>query len=140
MTIRDEHRLRLFENRVLRRVFGPNMYEIIRGWRKLHNEALHNLFSSPIVTRITKSRRNIWAWHVARIVEKRNAYRVLVEKPEGKRPQRRPRHKWKDTIKMDLLEIVCYVHWINLAQVRDQWQALVNKTMNHRIPLNVRKL
>jgi hypothetical protein len=90
------------ENRVLRRIFGPKRDEVTGGWRGLHNEKLHNLYSSPSIFRIIKSRRMRWAGHVARMEEKRNAYRILVGKPEGKRPLGRPRRRWVDNIKMDL--------------------------------------
>jgi hypothetical protein len=82
-TLREEHKLRVFENRVLRRIFGPKMNGATGGWRKLHNEELHNLYSSPSIIRIIKSRRMLWAGHVARIGEKRNVYRLLVGKPVG---------------------------------------------------------
>jgi hypothetical protein len=95
----------VFENRVLRRIFGPKRDEVTRGWRKLHNEELHNLYSSPSIIRVIKSRRMRWAGHVARMGERRNAYRILVVKPEGKRPLGRPRRRWVDNIKMDLREI-----------------------------------
>jgi hypothetical protein len=85
LTLREEHRLRVFENRVLRRIFGPKRDEVSGEWRKLHNEELRDLYSSPSISRIIKSRRMRWADHVARMVEKRNAYRLLVGKPEGKR-------------------------------------------------------
>jgi hypothetical protein len=93
------------ENRVLRRKSGPKRDEVTGGWRKLHNEKLHNLYSSPSVIRMVKSRRMRWAWHVARMGEKRNEYRILVGKPEGKRPLRKPRRRWVDNIKMDLRAI-----------------------------------
>jgi hypothetical protein len=85
-----EHRLRVSGNRVLRRIYGPKRDEVTGGWRKLHNEEFHSLYSSPGITRMIKSSRMRWAGHVARIGEKRNAYRILVRKPEGKRPLRRP--------------------------------------------------
>jgi hypothetical protein len=91
-----------FENRVLRGVFGPKRDEVIGGWRKLHNEELHNLYCSPSIIRIIKSWRMRWAGHVAPIGVKRNAYRILVGKPEAKRPLRRSRCRWEDKIKMDL--------------------------------------
>jgi hypothetical protein len=84
--LREEHRLRVFENRLLRRIFGPKRDVVIGGWRKLHNEGLYNFCSSPSIIRMIKSRRVRWAGHVARLGEKRNAYRILVGKPEGKRP------------------------------------------------------
>jgi hypothetical protein len=89
--IREEHRLRVFENRVLRRIFGPKRDEVTGEWRKLHNEELCDLYSSPSIIRIIKSRRMRWTGHVARIEEKKNAYRLLVGKPEGKRALGRPR-------------------------------------------------
>jgi hypothetical protein len=105
------------------------------GLRKLHNEELHDLYSSPRIIRIIKSRKMRWAGHVARMGEKRNAYRLLVGTPEGKRPLGRPRRRWMDNIKMDLLEIGwCGVDWIGLAQNRDKWRALVNAVMNLRVP------
>jgi hypothetical protein len=96
-------------------------------WRKLHNEELHNLYSSPSIIRIIKSRRMRLAVHVARMGEKRNVYRLRVGNPEGKRPLGRPRRRWIDNIKMDLLEIgLNVVDWIGLVQDRDRWRALVN--------------
>jgi hypothetical protein len=95
----------VFEKRVLRRTFGPKGDEVMGEWRKLHNEELHNLYSSPDIIRQIKSRRMRWAEHVARIGEGRNVYRVLVGKPKGRSPQERPRHRWECGIKMDLREI-----------------------------------
>jgi hypothetical protein len=106
----------VFENRVLCRIFGPKRDGVTGGWRKLHNEELHNLYSSPSIIRIMKSRRMRWAGHVARRGEKRNVYRLLVGNPEGKRPLGRPRRRWMDNIKMDLLKIgLSVVDWIGLA-------------------------
>jgi hypothetical protein len=93
LTLREEHRLRVFKNKVLRRIFGPKRDEVMGGWRKLHNEELHDLYSSPSIIRIIKSRRMRWAGHVARMGEERNVYRLLVGKPEGKRPLRRQRRR-----------------------------------------------
>jgi hypothetical protein len=93
LTLREEHRLRVFENRVLRRIFGPKRDEMTGEWRKLHNEELRDLYSSPSIIRIIKSRRMRWAGHVARMGKKRNAYRLLVGKPEGKGPLGKPRHR-----------------------------------------------
>jgi hypothetical protein len=124
----------VFENRVLR-IFGPKRDEMIAGWRKLHNEELHNLYCSPSIIRIIKSRRMRLAGHVARMGEKRNAYRILVGTPERKRPIGRPRRRWEDNIRMDLREIGWGdMNWIDLAQDRDQWKALVNTVMNLRVP------
>jgi hypothetical protein len=94
LIVREEHRLRVFENRVLRRIFGPKRDEVTRGWRKLQNEELHNLYPSPSIIRMIKSRRMRWVGRVARMWEKRNAYRILVGNPEGKRPLGRPRRRW----------------------------------------------
>jgi hypothetical protein len=108
---------------------------VIGGWRKLHNEELHNLYCSPSIIRIIKSRRMRWAGHVARMGEKRNVYRILVGKPEGKRPLGRPRRRWEENIRMDLREIEWGgMDWIELAQDRDQWRALVSTVMNLRFP------
>jgi hypothetical protein len=132
--LREEHRLRVFENRVLRRIFGPKRDEVTGEWRKLHNGELHNLYSPPDIIRQIKSRRMRWAGHVARMGEGRNVYRVLVGKPEGKRPLGRPRRRWEDGIKTDLTEIGWeVVEWIHLAQDRDRWRALVNAVMNLRV-------
>jgi hypothetical protein len=105
LTLTEEHRLRVFENRVLRRIFGPTREEVTGEWRKLHNRELHNLYSSPDIIRQIKSWRMRWAGHVARMGEGRNVYRVLVGKAEGKRSLERPRRRWEDDIKMDLREI-----------------------------------
>jgi len=104
---------------------------VIGEWRKLHNEELNDKFSSPIIFRVIKSRRMRWAGHVARIGEIRGVYRVLVGKPEGKRPLGKPRRRWEDNIKMDLQEVGCEgMDWIELAQDRDRWRVLVNEGMN----------
>jgi hypothetical protein len=125
----------VFENRVLRRIFGPKRDEVTGEWRKLHNEELRYLYSSPIIIRIIKSRRMRWADHVAPVGEKRNAYRLLVGKPEGKRPLGRPRHKWVDNIRMDLGEVGWSdVDWVDLAQDRNRCRALVNSVLNLRVP------
>jgi hypothetical protein len=116
LTLREEHKLRMFENRVLRRIFGSKWDGVTGGWRKLHNEELHILYSSPSIIRIIKSRRMRWAGHVVRMGEKSNVYRLLVGKPEGKRPLGSSRHRWIDNIKMVLLKIgVGVVDWIGLA-------------------------
>ncbi|KAJ4433767.1 hypothetical protein ANN_16079 [Periplaneta americana] len=104
LTLKEEHRLRVFENKVLRKIFGAKRDEVTGEWRKLHNTELHALYSSPDIIRNIKSRRLRWAGHVARTGESRNAYRVLVGRPEGKRPLGRPRRRWEDNIKMDLRE------------------------------------
>jgi hypothetical protein len=123
----------VFENRVLRRIFGPKRDEVTGDWRKLHNEELHNLYTSPNVIRMINFRRMRWGGHVAR--ESRNAYRILVGGQEGKRPLGRPRRRWVDNIKMDLREIGWDgMDWIDLAQGRDQWRVQVNTVMNFRFP------
>jgi hypothetical protein len=134
LTLGEEHRLRVFENRVLRKIFGPKREED-GSWRKLHNDELHNLYSSPNIVRVIKSRRMRWAGHVARRGEWRGVYRVLIGRPEGKRPLERPRRGWEDNIKMDLREIgIDGVNWIRLAQDRVHWRAFVNTVMNLRVP------
>jgi hypothetical protein len=117
---------------VLRRIFDPKRDEVIGDWRKLHNEELHNLYSSLNIIRMFKSGRMRWAEHVERMWAKRNAYRILVGNPEGKRPLGRPRRRWVDNIKMDLREIG--MNWIDLSQDRDQWSALVNTMMSLWVP------
>jgi hypothetical protein len=130
----EEHSLRVFENRVLRKIFGPKREED-GSWRKLHNDELHNLYSSPNIVRVIKSRRMRWAGHVARLGEGRGVYRVLVGSPEGKRPLGRPRRRWEDNIKMDLRDIgIDGANWIRLAEDRVQWRACVNTVMNLRVP------
>jgi hypothetical protein len=103
--LREEHRLRVFENTVLRKIFGPKREED-GSWRKLHNDELHSLYSLPNFVRVIKSRMVRWAGHVARMGEGRGVYRVLIGKPEGKRPLGRPRRRWEDNIKLDLREIM----------------------------------
>jgi hypothetical protein len=109
--------------------------EVMGDWRKPHNEEFHNLYSSLNIIRMIKSRRMRWAGHVARMVAKRNAYRILVGKPEGKRPLGRPRRRWVDSFKIDLGETGWGgMGWIDLAQDRNQWRALVNMVMNLQVP------
>jgi hypothetical protein len=105
LALREEHRLRVIENKVLRRIFGPKREEVTGGWRKFHSEELHDLYPSPSLIRMIKSRRMRWAGHVARIREKRNDYRLLVGKPEGKRSIGNPRRGWVDNIRMGLEEV-----------------------------------
>jgi hypothetical protein len=125
----------VFGNRVLRRIFGLKRDEVMGEWRKLHNEELRDLYSSPSIIRIIKPRRMRWAGHVARMGEKRNAYRLVVLKPEGKRRLGRPRRRWVDNIRMDLREMEWGdVDWIGLAQDRNRWRALVNLVLNFRVP------
>jgi len=124
----------VFENRVLRRVFGPKRGEVTGEWRKLHKEKLRDLYSLPNIVRVVKSRRMRLAGHVARMGKGRGMYRVLVGKPEGKRTLGRPRRRWEDNINMDLQEVGWGGDWMELAQDRDRWRALVNTVMNFRVP------
>jgi len=119
---REERKLRVFENMALRRIFGPRRDEVTGKWGRLHNEELNDLYSSPNIVRVIKSRRMRWAGHVARMGEERWVYRVLVGKPEGKRPLGRPRRRWMDNIRMDLQED------------RDRFRRLVSAVMNLRVP------
>jgi len=129
--LREERRLRVFENRVLRKVFGPKRDEVTGEWRKLHNEELNDLYPLPNIVRVVKSRRMRWAGHVARMGEDRVVQRVLLGKPEGKRPLGRPRRRWEDNIKMDLQEVEGgRGEWMELAQDRDRWRALVGTVRN----------
>jgi hypothetical protein len=105
LTLREKHRLRVFENRVLRRIFGPKRDEVTGELRRLHNEELNDLYSSANIIRVIKSRRMRWAGHVARMGEGRGAYRILVGRPEGRRPLGRLKRRWEDNIKMDLQEV-----------------------------------
>ena len=115
------------EKRLLGIIFGPKRDEVTREWRKIHNEELNDLNCSPNIVWIIKSRRMRWAVHVARMRERTNVYRVLVEKPGGKRPLGRHARRWEDNIKMDFQEVGCGVmDWIELAQDRESWRAFVN--------------
>jgi hypothetical protein len=115
----------VFENRVLKRIFGPKTEEVSGEWRRLHNEELNDLNSSPNVIWVIKSRRMKWVGQVVHMWERRGAYRFSVGNPEGKRPLGRPRHRWEDNIKMDLQEVGCEdMDWIDLVQNRKSWWAL----------------
>ena len=111
LTLREEHRLRVFENKALRKIFGAKRDEISGEWRKLHNAELHAFYSSPNIIRNLKSRRLRWAGHVARMEQFRNACRVFVGKPESKRPLGRPGRRWEDNIKMDSREVGAKCDW-----------------------------
>ena len=135
LTLREEKKLRVFENLVLSRIFGPRRDEVMGEWRRMHNEELNDLYTSPNIVRVIKSRRMRWAGHVVRMGEERRVYRVLVGKPEGKRALGRPRRRWVDNIRTDLQEVGCgYMDWIGLAQDRDRWRTLVRAVMNLRVP------
>jgi hypothetical protein len=130
-----EHILRVFGNRVLRRIFGPKRDEETVEWRKLLNKELHDLYSSPSIIRIIKSWRMRWAGHVARMREKMHSYRLLVGKPEGKRPLGRPRRRWMDNIRIDNIRTdLGDVDWIGMAKDRNRWRAVVNSVLNLRVP------
>ena len=132
--MREERRLRVFENRVLRRIFGPKRDEVTGDWRKLHNEELNDLYCSHNIVRVIKWRRMRWVGNVARMGEKIGVYRVMIGIPEGNRPLRRPRRRWED-IKLNLQVVGCgNLDWIELTQNTDRWRELVNAVMNLRVP------
>ena len=134
LTLREERKLRVFENMMLR-IFGPRRDEVKGEWRRLQNEELNDLYTSSNIVRVIKSRRMKWGGHVARMGEERGVYRVLVGKPEGKRPLGIPGRRWVGNIRMDLQEVGCgYTDWIGLAQDRDRWRTLVSAVMDLRIP------
>jgi hypothetical protein len=134
LTLGEEHRLKFFENRVLRKISGPKREED-KSWIKLHNDELHRPYFSPNIVRVIKSRRMRWAGHVARMKEGKGVHKILVGRPESKRPLGRHRRRWEDNIKMDVREIgIDGANWIRLAQDRVQWPAFVNTVMNLRVP------
>jgi len=133
--LREESKLRVFENMVLRRIFGPRRDEVTGEWRRLHYEELNDLYSSPNIVRVIKWRRMRWAGHVALMGVERGVYSCLAGKPEGRRPLGRPRCRWVNNIRTDLQEVGCgYMDWIGLAQDRDRWRTLVSAVMNLRVP------
>jgi len=135
LTLREERKLRMSENMVLRRIFASRRDEVTGEWRRLHNEELNDLYCSPNIVRVIKSRRMRWAGDVAHMSEEKDVCRVLVGKPEGIRPLGRPRRRWVDNIRMDLQEVGCgYMDWIGLAQDRNSWRTLVSAVMNIRVP------
>jgi hypothetical protein len=132
--LREEHKLRVFDKRVLRKMFGPKREED-GSFRKLHNDELHGLYSSPNIVRVIISRRMGWAGHVTRMGKGRGVYRVMVGRPEGKRPLGRPRRRWKDNIKLNLREIgIDGSNWIRLIQNRVQWRTFVSTVMSLWVP------
>jgi hypothetical protein len=133
--LREESRLRVFENRVLRRVLGPKRDEVTGEWRKLHNEELSDLYSLPNIVRVVKSRRMRWTGYVARMGEDKGVHRVLVGKLDGKRSFGRQRRRWEDNIEMDPQEVGGgRGDWMELAQDRDRWRELVVTVRNFRVP------
>jgi hypothetical protein len=135
LTLREERRLRVFQDRVLRRIFESTRDEVTGEWRKLHNEELNGLYFPPNIIRVMKSRRMTLPGHVARMGERRGVHRVLVGKTEGKIPLGKPRYRWVHNIKMDLQEVGCGgIDWIEMALDRDRWRAVVNAVMNIRVP------
>jgi len=135
LTLMEVCRLRVFDNRVLRRVFGPKRDEVTGEWRKLYYEELNELYSLPNIVRVVKSGRMRRVGHVACMGEDRGVHRVLVGKPEGKRPLGRSRRRWEDNIKMDLQEVgKGRGDWMELAQDRDRWRALVGTVRDFRVP------
>jgi len=134
-TLRGERKLTVFENRVLRRIFGPKRDEVSGEWKKLHNEEINDLYCSPNIIWVIISRRMRWARHVACMGEKRVVCRVLVGKPEGRRPIGKRRRRWEGNIKLDLKEVECGgMDWIEVAKDRDRWRALLNVVLNIRVP------
>jgi hypothetical protein len=139
-TLREGHRVRIFENRVLRRIFGSKMDDVTGSWRKLDNEELHILYFSSSRIRMMKSRKMRWPERVARIWEKRNSYKILVGKREGKKPLRGLRRRLMDNVKMNLRDIGWGgMDWIDMVQDREQWRALVNTVMNVLVRWNIGK-
>jgi hypothetical protein len=131
LTLREEHRLKMSENRVLRRIFRPKREKVAGGWRRLHNEELHDLYVSRNIIRVIKSRKMRWSGHVARMGERRYAHKISVGKAGGRRPLRRTGRKYEDNIKMDLRKIGWEgVKWKHLAQDRDQWWVSVVTVTN----------
>jgi hypothetical protein len=134
VTLREEHRLRAFANRVLRRVVGTERNKVSGEWRRLHREELYALYFSPNIIRAIKSRRMGWPGHVACLGDRRGTNRVLVGRPQEKRPLERPRHRWEANIKTDLQEVgLGGMDRLDLAVVMDRWRALVSAVMDLRV-------
>jgi hypothetical protein len=133
LTLKEECRIRLFENRILRRIFGPKRDE--NGeWRRLNNEEFHSLYSSPNIARVIKSRRLRFTGHVARMEEGRSVFKSLTGTPAGKRPLGRPRRRWEENIRMDLKEMdINSRNWVDSVQDRNYWIILVNAALNLRV-------
>jgi len=130
-----DRKLRVFEKIALRRIFGTRRDEVMREWRRMRNEEINDLYSSPNIVRVIKWRRMRWTGHVARMGEERGVYRFLVGKPEGRRPLGRHRCRWVDNIRMDLQEVGWgFMDWNGLDQDRDRWRTLVSAVMNNRVP------
>ena len=135
LTMREERRLKVTENRVMRRIFGPKRDEVTGKWIKLHNEELNDLYYSPNVVRVIKSRKMRWPGQIADMGESRGVYRVLMGRPEGQRPLGRPWCRWEANNKMNIQEVECAgLDWIDLAHDRYRWLALVSVVMNFQIP------
>ena len=133
--MQKERKLRVFQNMMLRKTFGPRRDEVTAEWRRLHNKELNDLYYSPNIMWVIKSRRMRWTGHVARMGEESGVYRVLVGKPEGRSPLGRPGRRWVDNIRMDLQEVGCgYMDWIGLTHDRDSWRKLVSALTNLRVP------
>jgi len=133
--LREERKLRVFENIVLKRIFGPRRDEVTGEWRRLHNEELNDLFSSSNIVLVIKNEQNEMGWECGTYGGGQEVYRVLVGKPDGKRPLGRPRRRWVDNIRMDLQEVGCgYMDLIGMAQDRDRWRTIVSAVMNFRVP------
>ena len=125
----------MFENRVVRRIFGPKWDEVTRKWRKLHKEELNDLYCSPNIVRVIKFEKNEMGGACSAYGDKRGIYRVLVGELEGRIPLGRPSRQWEDNIKMDIQEVGCGgMDWIELAQGRDRWRVLVTAVMKLRVP------